>query len=365
MRKKRLLVVIVAIFLASSGTVITKKMWDDRTRNVEEAKQTEAKGNEASAIGSPDSRGEVIADSGKDEASAFKADSVPIESIPKGTRAKTKGDKTTPCTPAYEDMMEVPNNPAVLETLASKITENCTIELSKNVRTWDKAMKSMMESCMGDKEKYTEEEANECRILANIMRTAFAENEFSGMDPEELPSPVLRAMITFRVLHKDDEYSTAEADLDYFHRLVSEEQRLSPDRDMTSLQSMLIGRLMKSNPEKYENEFYSTLGDIERRSPEAGLIARILRYNSKIEDPDFQAELVEFIQRYPQEPYGHYIKAALQASKEDWAGADALMVKVMSLPLSERDKKFYQVEREKFAAKQKGYTKRFSVSLGA
>ncbi|HYX39243.1 MAG TPA: hypothetical protein VE954_39585 [Oligoflexus sp.] len=292
MREKRLLVVIVAIFLASNGTVITKKIWDDRTRNVGEAKQTEAKGNEASAIGSPDSRGEAIADSGKDEASAFKADSVPIESIPKGTRAKTKGDKTTPCTPAYEDMMEVPNNPSVLETLASKITENCTIELSKNVRTWDKAMKSMMESCMGDKEKYT-------------------------------------------------------------------------DRDMASLQSMLIGRLMKSNPEKYENEFYSTLSDIERRSPEASLIARILRYNSKIEDPDFQAELVEFIQRYPQEPYGHHIKAALQASKEDWAGADALMVKVMSLPLSERDKKFYQAEREKFAAKQKGYTKRFSVSLGA
>jgi hypothetical protein len=282
--------------------------------------------------------------------------------IPKGTRKMTKGDQVTACTPAYEDMMELTNNPAALDSTAGKITEACLAELSKNVKGFDQVLKKMTEECTGkSKEEYTLEEKNECLRLASVMRYAFAENEFRSMDPKDLPSPVLRAMISLRFLQGD--YTNSEADLDYYYRLVAEELRLSPEQQLTSLQSMLIGKLIGKNPEKYQNEYDSVVSDIEKKSPEAGLTSRILRYGNKIGDPNFQTELDDFMVRYPQEPYAIYIKAALMADKKDWAAADAFMAKLLAMPLSEADKTFYSSERKKFASKETGFTQRFSVRV--
>lgn len=358
MRNKKVFVAIAVIFLTSSAAVVTTKIWSDKAAQAEQEKQSSTSSASTKDSGSSEHASTDTPSSG----ASLAANQLTIEPIPKGTRKNTKGDRVTACTPAYEDMMEIENNPGLLDTMSDKITESCTSELSKNIRTWDKTIQSLTESCMEEQETYTEEEKNECRRLANIIRTAFAENEFKGMDPKDLPSPVLRAMIAFRLI-QNEEYTKAEADIDYFLKLVSEEQRLSPDRNMIGLQAKLLGDLVELNPEKHEDEFQSNIDDIERKSPEAGLTVRMARYKRKIVDPDFQAELDEFIQRHPQEPYGYYIKASLHANKGDWAGADSVMAKVLAMPLSDKDKQFYQRERAKFASKESTYTMRYSFSF--
>jgi hypothetical protein len=357
--RKTLVAVIVLVLLALSVVFVTKLV-----RKSHKDADTVSTSEQPTPVASESRKTEQSAMSAEvvKSASSVKPNSIASGTIPKGTRKKAKGDQVTACTPAYEDMMELVNNPSALESTAGKITDTCLGELSKNVKGFDQAFKKMSEDCVGNKEDYSPEEKNECMRLASIIRNAFAENEFRGMDPKDLPSPVLRAMITLRVLQGDD-YTKSEADLDHYLKLVSEEQRLSPEQDLTSLQSMLIGKLIGINPEKYQNEFDSVVSDIEKKSPEAGLASRILRYGSKISDPDFQTELDEFVQRYPQEPYGIYIRAALMAQKKDWAAADTLMAKVMAMPLSESDKTFYDSERKKFASKEDGFVKRFSVRV--
>lgn len=284
------------------------------------------------------------------------------DTISPGTRQKLLGAKRTACSDVYETVIELNNNPTLVDTfnIDDQTSQKCTAELRKMVPKFDTYV-TELEKCNSNKEKLDAKGKNECLRVASILRLSFVENEYRGKDPSDLPSPVLRSMIAYRALQMEH-FTENEADLDYFYRLAAEEQRLSPENDLGSMRSLLVGYLMKKNPEKYDNDFEQTVIDIEQSNPESALSSRIQRYKSELSNPDLISEIDLFLSRNPSNSYALYAKAAILAQKGDWSGADSLMTKAISLA---SDKDFFEKERAKFARKEAGIVVRqsFTISL--
>jgi hypothetical protein len=297
---------------------------------------------------------------GSEATTASKNSEKSRDAIPPGTRQKTLGSKRTACSDAYEAVIELNNNPTLVDTFTmdDESSKKCTAELQKLVPNFDKYA-SELEKCNSNKGKLDADGKNECLRVASILRLSLVENEFRGKDPADLPSPVIRSMLAYRALQMNN-FTDNEPDIDYFFRLANEEQRLSPDNDLGSLRSLLAGYLVKKNPGKYENDFEQTILDIEQKNPESALSSRIQRYDTS--DPDLAAEIDLFLNRNPNSAYGLYAKAAVLAQKGDWAGADSLMSRAISFA---KDKEFYEKERAKFAKKEVGLVLRqnFQINL--